>query len=176
MPSEPSDAVRRLAAGTADLQSRGCYDNPPAPPWNYPICILEVTSPAPPAINVFPSENWSGAEEWGLWALERESLIRWVSINREEARFAVEAFPHCIEGVPQQVDFVIADRVVASHRWDDCEPWRDEIAVPSDLVETGWNEIRLRFARADRPADVTNGQNPDVRRLSVGFTRFELLR
>jgi hypothetical protein len=174
MPPEPSDAVQRLATGTTDLQAHGCFENSAGLPWDYPICILEVTPYALPAINVFPADNWS-TEEWGMWATGRNSAIRWISTDGEEARLAVEAFPFCIEGVPQQMDVIVAGQTLASHRWDDCAPWQGEVIVPPELVDVGWNEIDLRFDRADRPVDISDGQNPDVRELSVGFTRFELL-
>lgn len=180
MPPDPADSLRRLAAGTADLQPRGCYDAAAGPPWNHPICLLEVLPEANPSITVYPTAGWSGAEDWGLWALGRESVVRWVATNRDEARFAVEVFPYCesgepLAGTPQSIEFVTAGQVLADHVWDDCEPWRGEVVVPAELVDVGWNELTLRFGRADRPADITGGANPDVRELSAGFTRFELL-
>jgi len=174
MSPKSGEAATQLAAGTADFLPRGCIDGPQALPWNYPICLLEVTPP-PATFNVFPAENWGGDEEWGQWATGRESIIRWVATNRDEARFAVEAFPQCIPGPAQELEIVVAGQVLAAHRWDNCDPWRGEIVVPSELIDIGWNEIVLRFARADRPTDVTGGANPDTRELSVGFTRFERL-
>ncbi|MBP6786053.1 MAG: hypothetical protein KA170_00590 [Candidatus Promineofilum sp.] len=175
MPPQPADTVRRLAAGTADLLPLGCYEGATGPPWDHPMCLLEVTPAPNPAITVYPAANWSGAEPWGVWALGHESRLRWVATNREAARFAVEAFPYCIEGVPQELMILVDGQMLAAHRWDDCEPWKAEFSVPADMIEVGWNEISLRFGRADRPADVTGGENPDIRELSVGFTRFERL-
>lgn len=175
MPPQPADTLRQLASGTADLMPLGCYEGATGPPWDHPMCLLEVTPVPNSTINVYPAVNWSGAEPWGMWALGRESRVRWAATNREAARFAVEAFPYCIEGVPQQMEIVVAGQAPVAHRWDDCEPWRAEFTVPAELINVGWNEISLRFGRADRPADVTGGENPDVRELSVGFTRFELL-
>ena len=167
--------IAGVAAGTADLLPLGCYDGATGPPWDHPMCLLEVTPAATPAITIYPAVNWSGTEPWGIWALGRESGVRWVATNRKAARFAVEAFPYCIEGVPQEIEIVVAGQTLAAHRWDDCEPWRTEFTVPPELIDVGWNQISLRFGRADRPAELTGGENPDIRELSVGFTRFELL-
>jgi len=176
MPPEPVGSLQRLAAGTPELQSHGCYDPASGPPWNHPICLIEVLPEPNPTFNVFPAENWGGDEGWGQWAMGRESAVRWAATNRDEARFAVEAFPQCIPGAAQEMEIVVAGRVLAAHRWDNCDPWRGEIVVPSELINIGWNEIVLRFARADRPTDVTGGANPDTRELSAGFARFEQLR
>mgnify|MGYP006904089554 FL=1 len=176
MDTTPKESIKNLAEGTSQLMAKGCFEAAPEPPWNYPICVLEVAPPEMPAINIRMAGNWSDLEEWGIWAMGRESRVRWVSTNDKEARFAVEAFPLCVEGKPQQqVDFVVDDQIVASHRWDSCDAWRGEIAIPPGLVQAGWNEMVLQFARSDRPVDVTDGQNPDSRELSVGFSRFELL-
>ncbi len=68
---------------------------------------------------------------------------------------------------------MVATEVVAAHRWESCDTANVEVVVPAELVDIGWNEMTLRFGRADRPADVTGGANPDGRELSVGFARLE---
>ncbi len=182
MSPEPGDAAAQLAAGTADLLPLGCHDGPPAPPWNYPICLLEVAPPALPSVSVHLADGWSGVEPWGVWAVGGESAVGWAATAARETRFAVEAFPFCVDGAPpeQSVEFVVADptgadQVVASHRWETCDVALLEVVVPAEQVDIGWNRMALRFARADRPADVTGGANPDTRELSAGFTRFERL-
>lgn len=175
MGNTPTEPMSRLATGTADLKAVGCFEAVSGPPWDYPICVLEVTPPVSPAINVHMAGNWPEAEEWGIWAMGRKSRIRWISTNGKEDHFVIEAFPHCIEGQPQQMDLVVDEQIIASHHWDSCDSWRGVIAVPEELVQVGWNEMTLNFAQAERPVDVTGGQNPDTRELSVGFTRFELM-
>ncbi len=177
MPVDPAAGLQRLAAGTPELTAHGCFDNPARLPWNWRICILEVTPAALPAVNVHPARGWSGSEAWGVWAMGRESVVGWAATAGRETRFAVEAFPFCVDNQPtgQTVEFVVGDRVVAAHRWDTCDAAQIEVVVPAELIAIGWNEMTLRFGRADRPADVTGGANPDGRELSVGFTRFERL-
>jgi hypothetical protein len=176
MTNDPAPTLQRLAAGTPELTAQGCYE-PAGMPWTWPICILEVTPAALPAVNVHLAEGWSGSEPWGVWALGRESAIGWATTAGGETRFAVEAFPFCVEGLPpnQSVEFVVGDQVVAAHRWDTCDAAPIEVVVPAELVQIGWNEMLLRFGRADRPAEVTGGANPDGRELSVGFSRLERL-
>ena len=136
-----------------------------------------------PAVTVHLARGWSGVEPWGVWALGRESAVGWAATAGRETRFAVEAFPFCVDNQPtgQTVEFVVDDRVVgdqvvAAHRWDSCDAAQIEVVVPAELVAIGWNELTLRFGRADRPADVTGGANPDGRELSVGFTRLERIK
>ncbi len=103
MGNTPTEPMSRLATGTADLKAVGCFEAVSGPPWDYPICVLEVTPPVSPAINVHMAGNWPEAEEWGIWAMGRKSRIRWISTNGKEDHFVIEAFPHCIEGQPQQM-------------------------------------------------------------------------
>lgn len=176
---ESGEAAAQLAAGTSDIRPLGCFGGPTAQPWNYPICLLEVTPP-PATFNVFPVINWGGNEGWGQWATGRESVVDWVATADRETRFAVEAFPFCVDGAlpgQQAVEFVVddqagTDHIVAAHHWQACDTVSLEVVVPAELVEIGRNRMLLRFARADRPADMTGGVNPDTRELSVGFTRF----
>ncbi len=182
MPPNPADGPQRLAAGTDELIAAGCHDNSAKLPWDRTICILEVAPAALPVVNVHLARGWSGVEPWGVWALGRESAIGWAATQSRETRFAVEAFPFCVDNAPtgQTVEFVVGDRVVgdrvvAAHRWDTCDAAHIEVVVPAELVAIGWNEMTLRFGRADRPADVTGGDNPDGRELSVGFSRLERL-
>lgn len=171
----PPDGLERLAAGTDELIAAGCHTNPAGPPWDRPICILEVAPPVLPAVNVHLARGWSDVEPWGVWALGRESAIGWAATAGRETRFAVEAFPFCLDDAPpdQTVEFVVAGQVVAAHEWATCNAAPLAIVVPAELVQVGWNEMTLRFGRADRPADVTGGANPDPRELSVGFSRLE---
>jgi hypothetical protein len=177
MGHENVSPLSNLAIGTDELRPIGCFDGLEAPPWNYPICLLEVI-PAMPEFNVHLTGGWSPAEAWGRWAMGRESRVRWAATNRDEARFAVEAFPYCVDGVPlsgeqQAIEVFSSGRVLLSHHFSGCEPWSGEIVVSSELVDVGWNELRLVFTRADRPVDVTGGSNPDARELSIGFTKLE---
>lgn len=177
MPPDPATGLERLAAGTDELIAAGCFDNPTALPWNYPICLLEVAPAALPAVNVHLARGWSGVEPWGVWAQGRESVIGWAATSVRETRFAIDAFPFCVDNAPtgQTVEFVVADQVVAAHRWETCDAAQLEVVVPAGLIDVGWNEMTLRFGRADRPADLTGGANPDGRELSVGFARLERL-
>ncbi len=172
MPGGPP-GLERLSAGSAELQPVDCFGPAAGPPWTYPICILEVVPPAA-AIGIHPAEGFSAVEPWGVWATGTEAQARWFATSDERpARFAVEAFPYCVEGQPQSVEFVVGGRALAAHRWEECEPWRGELFIPAELVTLGANDITLRFGRATRPADHTGGHNPDTRPLSVGFARFE---
>lgn len=162
-----------LAAGFEQVD---CFEPSSAgPPWNYPICVLRVPRMSPANFNVRPIDGWSGAEDWGRWAETTEASLQWITTDEDGATLAVEAFPYCDPGTPQSVEFVVKEQVVGEHSWTDCDAWQGQIVVPPDLETIGPNEMVLRFRRADRPIDLTDGANPDIRELSVGFTRFELL-
>lgn len=165
------------SAVEAGFALEDCFEPAAAqPPWPHPICVLRVPEmAASPSFNVRPVASWSGAEPWGRWAETTEARVQWVATDGEGATLAVEAFPYCEPGGPQQVEFVVGEQVVGSHRWDNCDAWQGLVVVPPELEVIGWNEMTLRFLRADRPADVTAGVNPDSRELAVGFSRFELL-
>ena len=164
-----------LFQGTNDIIPVDCFDGVPGSPWKYPICIMELIPPPNPALNVFPAHNFSAPEEWGMWAMDDSARISWYSTRREDARFLIEAFPYCVDDVGQEIEIIVNEKVLGSHKWDSCDPWQTEIVIASDDVEIGRNNIWLNFAESTRPIDHTNGQNPDTRPLSVGFTRFERL-
>jgi hypothetical protein len=159
----------------SDIRFVRCFDPPPEPsPWSYPICVLEVLPAANANFNVLFREGWSGEEPWGIWADAVESRVRWVATAQMDHRLAWEAFPHYAPGRDQSVSFEVNGAQLMTHEWKDCDPWSGEVIIPASLVEIGWNDVWLHYSHAVRPIDVTDGANPDLRRLSLGFTRLEV--
>jgi hypothetical protein len=151
-----------------------CFSPPQAPsPWPYPICVLEVL-PRPMGLNVLFRKGWSGKEEWGIWAEGMESRAQWVATSRTDQRLSVEVFPLCVAKQAQHITFETNGALLTTHAWRSCEPWSGEVTIPASLIQVGWNELVVTSAYAARPVDVTGGENPDARALSVGFTRLEI--
>ena len=153
-----------------ELRPRECFDpTPGASPWPYPICILEVLPSSHPNLNLALDTGWSGVEPWGVWTEGTRSEALWVGVRKEPHRLQVQAFPMCVPGQNQRVALVLNGAELATHTWSDCEPWSDEIMIPADQVRLGENRLEVISAYAARPVDVTRGQNPDPRALSIGF-------
>ncbi len=157
-----------------DLQDIRCFDpSATSGPWPYPICVMRVP-PADPDFNMILRQGWSGAEGWGRWAEGTESTAAWVAVKPSSHHLTLEAFPNCVPGQQQRLSVAVNGTPLADYVWQGCENWSTDISVPASLVRTGWNEIALRSAYAVRPADVTNGENPDTRALSVGVARLHI--
>jgi hypothetical protein len=156
------------------LEFVGCFDPPAGPsPWPYPICIVRVLPPASP-VELALRSGWSPPEGWGTWALGTRSRARWAATAREPQRLVWEAFPHCVPGESQTLTVTVEDVTLLTHRWDDCEPAGGEVLIPASLVELGWNDIYFHYGYAAQPVEVTDGENPDTRSLSLGFTRLQI--
>jgi hypothetical protein len=151
-----------------------CFDPPVgASPWPHPICVLRVLPPSSP-VELALRDGWSPPETWGTWALGTRSRARWAATARAPQRIAWEAFPYCVPGETQTLTVTVKGETLLTHRWTDCAPVGGEIVVPASLVELGWNDIYFHYAYAVQPVEVTGGENPDPRALSVGFTRLQL--
>ena len=152
-----------------------CFAPPPgSSPWSHPICILQVPVQPNMPLNVRLRDGWSGQEEWGVWAEGTESDARWVATTKTDHSVRVEAFPMCVPGTSQSITLVANGIPISTHEWNNCEPWSEEVKIPAALVKVGWNNLVFRYAYAAKPAVVTNGQNPDERPLSVGFTKLQV--
>jgi hypothetical protein len=141
-------------------------------PWNWPICVAEVLPEQYPSFNVLFHEGWSGIEDWGVWAEGTESRAQFVLTHRSPVRLELGLFPLCVAGKPQQVWIYVNGVESASYKWPDCEPWKTAITVPANRVQVGFNDITVRSAFAQPPADAADD---DPRRLSVGLTRLEAI-
>ena len=160
------------ARQNAELKFVQCFSPPGGiSPWNYPICILEVEPPATPDINVLLGSGWSGKENWGVWAEGTESQISWVAMAREDADLSLTAFPNCIPGQDQGLSIEVDGKVLASHTWQDCDPWSAVVAIPAALVQIGANEVVMRTSYAAHPV---GGSTSDPRLLSAGFTKLKI--
>jgi hypothetical protein len=175
MLSSNENAILKDAESNPALQKVGCFDPPDAPsPWAYPICIWRVMSPGIPGFSLLPREGWSAGEAWGVWAEGAVSRAQWVATARSEAQLLVEAFPQCVPGQNQSITVEVNGVPLLTYTWEDCQPWRSEVAIPASVVRVGWNDLNLHYGYAASPVDVTNGANPDPRPLSVGFTQLEV--
>jgi hypothetical protein len=142
-------------------------------PWDYPICVMEVAA-GNPDFNVIFREGWSGAEDWGRWAEDTQALAVWAATSTSPHRIELQAFPLCIPGQSQELTVEVNGAELARHAWTNCDPWATQIAVPSSLVNVGWNDLRLRSKYALRPDEATGTQNAESRRLSIGVSRLRV--
>jgi hypothetical protein len=163
------------ARSSTDVELIGCFEPPlERSPWPYPICILKTLSPSGPHLNVLFRGGWSPEEPWGIWADGVESHAQWVATSAKDYRLSWEAFPQCAPGKDQGITLEVNGVQLVTHQWENCEPWSGEIIIPASLVQIGWNDMQFHYAYAARPVDVTAGANPDLRMLSVGFTKLEV--
>ena len=169
-----SDALTE-AKHNEELRFVECF--PPAfqaQPFDHPICIFEVLPSRSPGFNFLFREGWSGPEDWGRWIDGKEARSLWVATARAAHQLSIQAFPSCVPGRQQQISFEVNGLPLASHRWVGCDTWSEDIAIPRDLVRVGLNEVIVRADYAIRPIDLSGGENPDPRALSVGFTRLRV--
>ncbi len=156
------------------IQVVRCFDPPPPPSlWNYPICIAEIRAEvgkiALPLIS-----GWSGLESWGIWAEGTESRSFWLASQKTGLRLSIEAFPYCVPGKRQRMKIVINGHTISTYEWSACDQRKFALEIPAAIVQRGVNEILFQYGYAVRPVEITGGQNPDARLLSVGFTRLEI--
>jgi hypothetical protein len=145
-----------------------------ASPWHHSICILEVLESSTPQFNLMLRDGWSGPETWGRWIDGTEARASWVATARTPHRLSVEAFPFCPADQKQSISFEVNGTALVTHQWEDCEPWSGEIVIPAGLVRVGDNEVVARADYAVKPSELSGGDNPDPRALSVGFTTFRV--
>ncbi len=161
--------------GNPAMRPIRCFDPPPMPsPWAYPICVAEMRADLP-AISPAPISGWSGVEEWGMWAEGTQSHSFWIATHQTDHLLRIEAFPYCVPGRHQRLIIFVNQHTLSSYEWDRCEARELAIRIPSALIRRGANELAFKYAYAVRPSEVTGGQNPDSRLLSVGFSRLEIL-
>lgn len=152
----------------------GCFDPLPHPtPWPYPICVAEVPA-GEGSVLVLPERGWSYRESWGIWAEGRHSTVKWFAAVKRNHLLRINAHPLCIPGQRQQISIRVNGKEIGSHQWEGCERWEAEIPISGSMVRVGWNEILFEYAYAKSPKEITYGQNPDSRILSVGFTVLEV--
>lgn len=156
------------------IQSVGCFDpSPPPSLWTYPICIAAIQAEggriALPLVS-----GWSGLESWGIWAEGTESRSFWIAPRKMGFRLLIEAFPYCVPGQQQRIKILINGNTILTYEWNACDRREFVLEIPATLIQRGLNEILFRYGYAVRPVEITGGQNPDARLLSVGFTRLEI--
>jgi hypothetical protein len=156
---------------------QSCYPPPNGrTPWPYPICVFEILPASSHSFNAHFDYGWSAMEEWGIWAEGEESQIRWIATDVQSHSLDVEAFPYCLESEQQTIRITANGKQLAYYEWQECEDWSDTVDIPEGLVGIGWNILNFEYGFSARPNDVTGGENPDPRSLSVGFTRIEVAR
>jgi hypothetical protein len=163
------------AKQNSEIRALQCFDPPASPgPWDYPICVLEVLPASQPDLNLVLDDGWSGKEDWGVWAEGVTSRAFWVATEKAPHTLQVEAFPFCQPGQYQGVSFEVNGEPLATHRWNDCEPWSSTLSVPASLIRLGRNDVVVHSEYAVRPIDLPDGQSDDTRPLSDGFTRLKV--
>jgi len=138
--------------------------------WNYPICVAEVTLLEDP-MNLIREEGWAGKEEWGIWSNGPISKARWLATSKQDYILQIEAFPFCVPAEHQKITVKVNSQEITTYNWENCEVWKSEVMIPAPIVKPGLNEIVLEYGYAISPAEITNGANPDPRKLAVGFKR-----
>jgi hypothetical protein len=169
------EGILAEAKQNQEISPLQCFAPPPGSgPWDYPICVLEVLPPSQADINLVLEEGWSGREDWGVWAEGTTSRAFWAATEKRPNTLQVQAFPFCRPDQYQGVTFEVNGVVVATHRWDDCEPWSSTLTMPASLVRLGRNDLVVRSEYAVRPSDLAGQESNDTRSLSVGFTRLRV--
>lgn len=167
------DMWERLS-GNPVVRPIRCFDPPPVPsPWTYPICVAEMLADLP-RISTAPISGWSGVEEWGIWAEGTESRSFWIATRQTDHLLRIRAFPYCVHGQHQKLIILVNQHMLSLYEWDRCETRELVIRIPSTLIRRGANELIFKYSYAVRPSEVTAGQNPDSRLLSVGFSQLEI--
>ena len=163
------------AKANPELVVLDCFPTPTGrTPWSYPICVLKVLPSTPETINVQLEKGWSETENWGVWAEGDESQIRWITTSTQDQSIVIEGFPFCLEDQKQTLTLSIKGQELAHYEWQNCESWLEAIIIPEELVDIGWNSLLLEYGYSAKPVDVTGGENPDPRPLSIGFSRVEV--
>lgn len=154
-----------------------CFPPAPAPsPWNYPVCVLSLSTSPTPYTNLLLDSGWSAGESWGVWASSAVSQARWVATAQVDHQLEVEAFPLCDPDRTQTLAVTFNGHPLTSVAWSDCQPTSIQAVIPAVWVEIGWNDLTFTYAYAASPAQVTNGQNPDPRPLSAGYNKLFIHR
>lgn len=144
-----------------------CFDPPDGSnAWPWPICIVEIPPAPSPDFNVLWGDGWSGMEDWGVWAEGTQSFTQWIATARAPQRLSVAAFPQCLPDRQQRIELEVNGSVVATHQWQDCEPWSASVEIPVELVHVGANDLIVHADYASLPAG-----GGDPRQLSAGFTK-----
>ncbi len=156
------------AQAAEEIKPVDCFPAPAGTsPWEWPICILEVSPPRAPEFNLLLHDGWSGQEAWGVWAEGTRSAAQFIVTARTPARLELGVFPLCVPGKNQRIILDVNDTAVIDHEWRDCEPWNAAVDIPAELMRVGFNDLTLRSAYAEPPQ--AGGSDP--RKLSVGFSR-----
>jgi len=169
MTSDWEKEILEEAKQNPELKFIRCFEPPSGPgAWPYPICALEVVPPINAAVNLAPVEGWSGQEDWGVWAVGRESHASFIAMAHKPHRLTLEAFPNCIPGRTQALAIDVNGTQLTEHTWANCDPWATTIMIPESLVRLGGNDLVIRPAYAVAPAE------GDTRPLSVGFSKLRV--
>lgn len=170
MRSEQENGILEEAISNPDISLVECFPGV-AGPWNYPICVLEIRPSPYPALNPVLGKGWSGKEDWGVWAEGKESEALWVATAKTDHILRAEAFPVCVDEPGRTTTVAVNGVTIATHEWQGCDPWMAELTIPAAIVQLGENSLIVTSSHAFRPAELSDGQNPDTRLLSAGFTR-----
>ena len=109
-------------------------------------------------------------EEAGAYGLKAHSRLP-SGLPQPERRTAcrLQRFRNACPTAQQRVELEVNGSVVATHQWQDCEPWSAIVDIPAELVHIGANDLVVRAAYAAQPSE-----GDDPRQLSAGFTKLLL--
>ena len=160
------------ALASSVVKPVGCFPTASGSgPWPWPICILQLQPSPLPSVNLVLHGGWSGLESWGVWNEGTTSSALWVATEVQTRQLELSVFPLCVPGRQQELTVLVNGTVLATHHWQDCQPWTASLLIPAALVQVGFNDLDMRAAYAARPADPSRN---DPRLLSVAFTRLTI--
>ncbi len=167
MRSADEEVLWQEAQVADTVRAVDCFQPPDGPSaWPWSICVVEIPPAPSPDFNVLWGDGWSGREDWGVWAEGTESQAQWIATARAPQRLSVAAFPQCLPDRFQRIEVEANGTVIATHQWQDCEPWSTTVDIPVELVHVGANDLVVRAAYAAQPSE-----GDDPRQLSAGFTK-----
>ena len=117
-----------------------------------------------------PSRKADSTSTDSYWVYGHDAEFRFFSAARGDLTLELQAMPHSPPGASTQVAYLLLnDQMLDPLPF---EPgMRDyEVTLPGELLEDGWNSVRMQFRHALRPSEIDES-NQDTRPLAARFRR-----
>jgi hypothetical protein len=133
-----------------------------------PILHGGTIQPADPLFKPLFVEGWSGAEDWGRWALGRSATIEVPLVPAHAYKLSIDALPFCTpQFAGQSVTIGWNDRAVGTFAFDTCDQRSIEVELTASDIRAPQNKLSFTFDHAVSPREV--GQGADDRQLALAF-------
>jgi len=152
--------------GNRSMRPIQCFGGEDNPLWVYAMCVAEINPDL--QFNLLTLSGWSGREDWGMWAIGKESQAEWYATRSQAYELSIRAIPVCVPNTPQDISIELNGRTVFSYAWRNCQPLNTIIALPGVHVRVGRNRFTFHYSHSARP------ENGDMRTLSVGFSELRI--